>query len=173
MPPKKPDLSGYQYSALSSQVTQADRRLIDRTHNEPTGEAQTLRGRINPKEMGSRVQREQIKDLDKKKAKAKADDEAKQRSSSKRTPAGGIQGNYADVLQATADLEGLRYTPRTAETREIYELILNVVHTALGDQTSDIIRSAADTVLETLKTDHLQDFDKKKDIDDVICSISS
>ncbi|CAO1628538.1 unnamed protein product [Sympodiomycopsis kandeliae] len=175
MPPKKPDLSGYQYSALSSQITQADRRLIDRNYNEPTGEAETLKGRVNIKDMGSRVQRETIKDLDKKKAKAHAQAQAKTqaKTQSQSQPQPSSRGNYSDVLQATADLEGLTYTPRTAETREIYELILNIVHSTLGDQTSDIIRSAADAVLETLKTDTLKDFDKKKEIEDVIGALSS
>lgn len=182
MPPKKPDLSGYQYSALSSQVTQADRRLIDRRDNEPTGEGETLRGRIDPKSMGSRVQREQVKDLDKKRTKAEASDQLKQKkkksatassSSSGALGGSGIQGDYADVLQATADLEGLRYTPRTLETRGIYELILGIISTSLGDQTSDVIRSAADMVLEVLKEDELRDFDKKKEIEGVLGGLSS
>lgn len=171
MPPKKPDLSGYQYSALSSQVTQVDRRLIERRDNEPTGEAESLRGRIDPKEMGSRVQREQIKDLDKKRAKAQA--EEKSRKLIKRNAGTTTHGNHSDVLQATADLEGVRYVPRTTETREIYELILSIVHTALGDQTSDVVRSAADAVLETLKDDELKDFDKKKEIEDLVGQLSS
>jgi hypothetical protein len=36
------------------------------------------------------------------------------------------------------------------------------LHTALEDQARDIVRSAADAVLETLKSDPLKDFDKKK-----------
>ncbi|PWN30839.1 putative ATP dependent RNA helicase [Jaminaea rosea] len=177
MPPKKPgqpDLSGYQYSALSSIVSFADRRFVDNNvQNEPKGDAETLRGRIDPKSMGSRVQREQVKDLDKKKSKAAAEEKARKATSSKRSGPSAAQGNYADVLQATADLEGLRYIPRTAETREIYELILNIVHSALGDQTSDVVRSAADAALETLKDEEMRDFDKKKEIEDLVGELSS
>ncbi|CAO1626159.1 unnamed protein product [Parajaminaea phylloscopi] len=170
MPPKKPDLSGYQYSALSSQVTQVDRRLIERRENEPTGEAESLRGRIDPRDMGSRVQKEQIKDLDKKRTKAQAEDSS--RKSTKLNTKATASRDYSDVLQATADLEGLRYLPRTAETREIYELLLSLVHTALGDQTGDVVRSAADAALETLKDPELKDFDKKKEIEDLVGPLS-
>lgn len=171
MPPKKPDLSGYQYSALSSQVTQVDRRLIERRDNEPTGEAESLRGRIDVKDMGSRVQREQVKDLDKKRLKAQAEEKARKAAKSSTGPT--VRSNYTDVLQATADLEGLRYIPRTAETRDIYELILSIVHSALGDQTSDVVRSAADAALETLKDEEMKDFDKKSEIEDLIGSLNS
>ena len=59
---------------------------------------------------------------------------------------------YTDILEATQDVEGLTYRPRTTETRETYELLLSV-RQALGDQAQDIVRSAADTVLETLKSE--------------------
>jgi pre-mRNA-splicing helicase BRR2 len=66
------------------------------------------------------------------------------------------------------DIEGLTYRPRTAETQQVYELMLSVVHACLGDQAQDIVRSAADTILETLKNDSAKDFDKKRDIEDVL-----
>ena len=72
---------------------------------------------------------------------------------------------YADTIEATQDVEGLTYRPRTAETREVYQHILSAVHASLGDQAQDIVRSAADTVLETLKNENMKDFDKKKEID--------
>ncbi|KAF9504269.1 hypothetical protein BS47DRAFT_1355400 [Hydnum rufescens UP504] len=121
--------------------------------------------------MGSRVQREAPKDLDKKKKKAAALDDAEK--SQKRRVNENSNFGYTDIIEATEDVEGLTYRPRTAETRQVYELILSSVHRALGDQAQDIIRSAADTVLETLKTDALKDFDKKKDIESVIGTLTS
>ena len=73
-----------------------------------------------------------------------------------------------DKIEATENVEGLTYRPCTAETREVYELILSIVNQVLGDQANDIVRSAADTVLETLKNDSLKDFDKKKEIEDIL-----
>jgi hypothetical protein len=78
-----------------------------------------------------------------------------------------------DIIEVTQHIEGLTYRPRTVETREVYQLILSSVHTALGDQAQDIVHSAADAVLETLKNDNLKDFDKKKEIEEVIGNISN
>jgi pre-mRNA-splicing helicase BRR2 len=116
--------------------------------------------------MGSRVQRAVPKDLDKKKKKAADKQESSERATKRRQEAAGF--GYADILEATQDVEGLTYRPRTAETREVYELILSTVHLALGDQAQDVVRSAADTVLESLKSENIKDFDKKKDVEEVL-----
>ncbi|PWY99701.1 putative ATP dependent RNA helicase [Testicularia cyperi] len=181
MPPKKPDLSGYQYSALSSLVITADRS--QRRIEETSGEAESLAGRINVRDMGTAVQNQGIKDIDKKRKKAEADDDLKQRQPKRKAGAGpsaaGIgagassQNSYSDILQATAELEDLRYHPRTADTREVYELILNIVHTALGDQAQDVVRSAADTTLEILKDDDIKDNDKKAEIQEILGPLTS
>lgn len=118
--------------------------------------------------MGSRVRREAPKDVDKKKKRAAEDgtEKAPKRRAAAATVASGF--GYADILEATQDVEGIRYQPRTAETRTVYELILGTVHRSLGDQTQDIVRSAADTILETLKMEGLKDFDKKKEVEDIL-----
>ena len=73
MPPRSQrDLSGYQYSALSSLVLSSGRRSGE---NEPTGEAESLAGRIDPKAMGSRVVRQPVADVEQKKRKAAESDE--------------------------------------------------------------------------------------------------
>jgi pre-mRNA-splicing helicase BRR2 len=155
----------YAYASVS------DRRTLPRRDREPDGAPESLVGRIDPKEMGSRVQREAPKDLDKKKKKAAALEDAEK--SQKRRVNENSNFGYTDIIEATEDVEGLTYRPRTAETRQVYELILSSVHRALGDQAQDIIRSAADTILETLKSDALKDFDKKKDIESVIGTLTS
>lgn len=167
---KKPDLSQYNYGNISSLVLTADRSALPRRDKEPDGAPTSLAGRIDPREMGSRVVRQAPKDLEKKKKKV-TDPSEKQPAKRKTENAGGF--GYTDIIAATEDVEGLTYRPRTAETREVYELILSSVHSALGDQAQDIVRSAADTVLETLKNDNLKDFDKKKEIEEVIGPISS
>ncbi|WFD03560.1 RNA helicase [Malassezia obtusa] len=168
MPPQgQRDLSGYQYSALSSLVLSSGRRPGE---NEPTGEAESLVGRIDPKAMGSRVARQPIADLDKKKRKAAELDELHAGSGARKARA---TPQYANVLQASAELDGLRYMPRTDETRSVYELILALIHTALGDQASEVVRSAADTALEILKDDGLKDLDKKREIEGLLGSALS
>ena len=165
-PPGKPDLSGYNYGAISSLVLTADRSALPRRDKEPDGAPTTLAGRIDPREMGSRVQRAAPKDLDKKKRKAADKQDPSERTAKRKQEAAGF--GYTDILEATQDVEGLTYQPRTTETRDVYELILSTVHLALGDQAQDVVRSAADTVLETLKSENMKDFDKKKDVEEVL-----
>ena len=116
--------------------------------------------------MGSRVRREVPKDLQKKKKRA-TDEAVGERLPKRKTGAAAAGFGYQDVLEATQDVEGLRYKPRTAETRTVYELILESVHRTLGDVAQDVVRSAADTVLETLKTEGIKDFDKKKEVQEI------
>ena len=58
----KRDLSGYNDAAISSLVLTADRSAVPRRDKEPDGAPTSLAGRIDPREMGSRVQREVPKD---------------------------------------------------------------------------------------------------------------
>ena len=117
--------------------------------------------------MGSRVRREAPKDLQKKKKRA-TDEVIGERLPKRKTGGAAAGFGYQDVLEATQDVEGLRYKPRTAETRTVYELILESVHRTLEDVAQDVVRSAADTVLETLKTEGLKDFDKKKEVHEIL-----
>ena len=50
---KKPDLSGYNYGAISSLVLTTDRSALPRRDKEPDGSPVSLAGRIDPKDMGS------------------------------------------------------------------------------------------------------------------------
>ena len=174
-PPGKPDLSGYNYGAISSLVLTADRSVLPRRDKEPDGAPTSLVGRIDPNEMGSRVLRAQPKDMDKKKKKAlaaaAAEGNDEQRRERKRAMESGGFG-YTDIIEATQGVEGLTYRPRTAETKEVYELMLSIVHMALGDQAQDIVRSAADVVLESLKQDNVKDFDKKREVEGVLGPIT-
>ncbi|KAI8977390.1 Sec63 Brl domain-containing protein [Mycotypha africana] len=170
--------SQYQYAATSSLVLQANRKGLPRRDQEPTGEPDSLWGKIDPKDFGSRAERETPNiEAKKKKAAAKkqstGEDTSEKRRRKKEENAFNRAYGYSSVLSATEDWEGLNYRPRTKETREAYEHILAFVYEHLGDQARDVIRSAADDVLETLKTDTLKDFDKKKEIESVIGNIES
>lgn len=121
--------------------------------------------------MGTRVHREAPK-KDAKKAAASKQSAADlaERSAVKRGAASSstaATGTYNDILEAALDSEGVSYRPKTAETREVYELILGMTHRCLGDQAADVVRSATDTILDILKADDLKDFDKKREIEDI------
>ena len=166
-------MSTFQWQRLAWKTTASAKpsgvdRSVLRT-NEPTGAPESLKDRIRLQDFGDRAARESPKDLEKKKAKAKlsAVDELERnirRAQEKSTARFGA----ADVLESVAQMEGLRYRPRTTETREVYELLLGLVHQTLGDQTQEVVRSAADAVLETLKTDDLKEFDKRKEVEGVL-----
>ena len=74
----------------------------------------------------------------------------------------------AATAAADFNIEGLTYKPRTPATRATFELITTIVSKSLGDVPVATTRSAADAVLEYLKDDGLKDFDKKKEIDDLL-----
>ncbi|KAF9066554.1 Sec63 Brl domain-containing protein [Rhodocollybia butyracea] len=169
-PSKKPDLSQYNYGAISSLVLTADRSALPRRDKEPDGAPTSLAGRIDVKDMGSRVVRS-VPEMEKKKKKAQAKESGEEKP--KRSEPGVGAFGYADIIEATQDVEGLTYRPRTTETRQVYELILSEVHSLLGGQAQDIVRSAADTVLETLKNENMKDFDKKKEVEEVLGRVNS
>jgi hypothetical protein len=74
----------YQYSANASLVLQADRKHLPRRDQEPTGEPETLHGRIDPREFGSRAVREAPKDKEQKKKKAEKAEEIEERKRRKK-----------------------------------------------------------------------------------------
>lgn len=151
----------YQYRNMASLVLKADRSSIPNRQQEPTGEPETLWGRYDPKTMGDRVQREQpTQELDRMK-------EAKQRSQGKQIKARDRVG-ATSVLDAVNEFEGLMYRPRTRESKDTYALILNFLSLALGDQSRDVLRSAADEILAILKDGAVKDFDKKQQVEFIL-----
>ncbi|KAJ1331494.1 pre-mRNA-splicing helicase BRR2 [Microdochium nivale] len=165
------DVSQYKYSAMSNLVLQADRRFITRRNDDGTGDPESLAGRLRITDMGARVAREEAP---KKKAmpnvaRGEFDEgqdilarEKQKQKASQQTRQVGILGQ-ADLM-----VEGLVYRPRTSATRETYNLVLALVANNLGDVSHEIVLSAADAVLEYLKDEDLKDFDKKKEIDDLL-----
>nr|ODN85918.1 pre-mRNA-splicing helicase BRR2 [Cryptococcus depauperatus CBS 7841] len=167
------DLSQFSYGAMSSLVVNQDRSVV--RSDEPTGAPESLVGRIDLKAMGSRVSREAPKDLTKRKSKISSSnrtsaDEVERQIRHQQEKSRALMG-ASGVLDAVAEMEGLKYKPKTAETREVYELILGLIHQILGDQTQEIIRSATDTVLESLKSEDLKEFDKRKDVEGVLSAV--
>ena len=163
-------LSQYKYSAMSNLVQQHDRRFTTRRTDEATGDPESLAGRINVREMGSRAAQSRSENLTKRKEpnvqrgdiREGADVLAREQTRNKASA-----NLYA---QTDTFVEGLRYKPRTVATREIHGHILTITANSLGDVSHDVVRSAADAVLEYLKDESLKDFDKKKEIDDLLAT---
>ena len=171
------DVSQYKYSAMSNLVLQADRRFVTRRNDEVTGDPESLAGRLSIRDMGSRVARE---DAPKQKKKAsglpdvergsfREGEDVLEREQRKRKRGEPAQLRGTGILSAAdALVEGIRYRPRTPATRATYDLIITTVANNLGDVSHEVVRSAADAVLEYLKDDDMKDFDKKKEIDDLL-----
>lgn len=170
------NMGQYKYAAMSNLVLQADRRFMSRRPDEATGDPESLAGRINIKDMGGRTARDNAP-VQKKKPKSNFEVERgsiteggdvleREQRKRKRDGSGGFgAGNMAE---SNLDIEDLRYKPRTQATRATFELITTVVSKHLGDVPTHFTRSAVDAVLEFLKDENLKDFDKKKEIDDLL-----
>ncbi|KAI9679963.1 MAG: DEIH-box ATPase [Caeruleum heppii] len=171
------DVSMYKYSAMSNLVLQADRRFVTRRNDEVTGDPESLANRISIKDMGSRTARDEVPSQKKKptgpegieRGGIREGEDVLEREQKKRKRGEPAQLRGTGILSAAdALIEGIRYRPRTPATRATYDLILTTVANSLGDVPHDVVRSAADAVLETLKDDNTKDFDKKKEIDDLL-----
>ncbi|KKA23733.1 Pre-mRNA splicing helicase [Rasamsonia emersonii CBS 393.64] len=167
----------YKYSAMSNLVLQADRRFITRRNDEPTGDPESLAGRISVRDMGSRVSRDtapkskkmQVGPADIERGAIGEGEDVLEREQRKRKR--GEQGQLRGTgILSAADMliEGLKYRPKTPATRATYDLILTMTANHLGDVSHEVVRSAADAILETLKDENMKDFDKKKEIDDLL-----
>ena len=146
----------------------------DRVTGEPTGEPETLWGRIKPGQFGDRVHRDKPAELE----------DRKKRARERRK--GGMDQDDLDALNArrkkgraqamssvlTADADG-SYRPKTRETRAAYEALLGMIQGQFGDQPQDVLRGAADEVLEVLKDDHKTDPERKKDVEALMGATSS
>ncbi|EPS64394.1 hypothetical protein M569_10384, partial [Genlisea aurea] len=153
----------YEYRANSSLVLTTDSRPRD-TH-EPTGEPETLWGKIDPKSFGDRAYRDKPPELKEKlqKSKKKKDRdtalEATQPKSKKR--------RLQEESVLTSSDEGV-YQPKTKETAAAYEAMLSVIQQQLGGQPLNIVSGAADEILAVLKNENLKNPDKKKEIEKLL-----
>ncbi|OMJ14023.1 U5 small nuclear ribonucleoprotein [Smittium culicis] len=165
--------SQYSYAANSNLVLQADRSELPRRVNEPSGEPESLWGKINPKEMGSRIRKDatnnksDISSTNNDSFNLSEIESIKKSTKSKRSARKPAYG-YDDALAASENLDGLSYIPQTQETREIWSLILEFFKRYLGEQTEEIIYSASEESLQLLKDPNIKDLDKKKQIEQML-----
>lgn len=145
----------------TSMVIQTDRSEIIRRDKEAGSDAvESLWGRVNVSEMGSRAGREAVPQsggsvlglAGGRKKKASAYNEI------------GVRGDDDEVE--------LKYRPRTKETRTAYEHILTFLQQAadFSDQPASILRSATEEVLIILKSteESWKDLDRKLKIESVL-----
>ncbi|KAI3923489.1 hypothetical protein MKW92_028346 [Papaver armeniacum] len=156
----------YDYKANSSLVLTTDSR---RRHDvdESTGEPETLRGKIDPKQFGDKVYRGRPIELEEKikkskKKKKQRDDDYLRDSKLRRI----------EVKSVLDSLEEGVYKPKTKESRAGYEALLGCMQQNLGGQPQDVIYDAADVILGVLKDDKVKNLDKKREIEKLLGAIS-
>ncbi|BBM97599.1 pre-mRNA-splicing helicase BRR2 [Marchantia polymorpha subsp. ruderalis] len=162
----------YEYRANSSLVLTTDTRPRD-TH-EPTGEPESLWGKIDPKSFGDRVYHGRPQELEEKLTKAKKKRAAKEKEKSfVDVPKKASKRQRASQDESVFSIvdDGM-YRPKTKETRAAYEALLSTIQLQFGDQPQDILRGAADEVLAVLKNDKFKDPDKKKEIEKLLNTMS-
>ncbi|KAL9604838.1 MAG: hypothetical protein Q9219_000286 [cf. Caloplaca sp. 3 TL-2023] len=171
------NLGQYKYAAMSNLVLQHDRRFSTRRNDEMTGDPESLAGRINIRDMGSRSGHDDLSKQKKKptgpkdieRGSIREGEDVLEREQRKRKRGEPQQSRGAGILSAAdALVEGLKYRPRTPATRQTYDLILTTTANNLGDVPHEVVRSAADAVLELLKDENMKDLDKKREIDDLL-----
>ncbi|KAL0699137.1 hypothetical protein Bca4012_055259 [Brassica carinata] len=142
----------YEYRANSSLVITSENRPRD-TH-EPTGEPESLWGKMDPKSFGDRVAKGRPEG--KLKKKKERDDTVSLSRQSKRR-----RLREENVL---TDTDGVVYQPKTKETRAAYEALLSVIQKQLGWLPLNISSGFADEILAVLKNDAVKNPEKKVEI---------
>eukprot|EP01105_Mastigella_eilhardi_P003553 TRINITY_DN145_c0_g1_i1.p1 TRINITY_DN145_c0_g1~~TRINITY_DN145_c0_g1_i1.p1 ORF type:complete len:2180 (+),score=716.66 TRINITY_DN145_c0_g1_i1:39-6578(+) len=134
--------------------------------NEPTGEPETLAGRVSKAKMGDRVQYTKPADMLEQERKARVvrqrdKPKMKREHKAKKLKVAGPK----NVLQATEELEQGVYRPKTRETKLEYEKLLTFMQEALGDQPQDVLRGAADETLAVMKNDKKSQPERKVELE--------
>ena len=153
----------YDYHANAGLVLNQGRRRGQggaRGGAEPTGEAETLRGRIDARAMGDRA------------AFAKPDTTGSKKQASAVGPAPKKRKTQAPPAATLADdyaIDGC-YQPRSQETRRAYEAMLSIVREDFGDQPRDVMRFAADEIIAALRAPARTDAERRNAVSDVLAA---
>lgn len=167
----------YAYHEMSNKVEQAER---SRGRNrEPTGEVESWRGRTATFRMGDRVVAGT--DADKKKAAAadKKDGPPKKKAKTSKSGSGTgdlLVGAGVNKGQSIVDLGNLTgYQPKTEQAKAAYENLLALIggKQYLGNQDPQVLRDAAEEIVQTLKDDHLRDPEKHENISQILTGKSA
>jgi pre-mRNA-splicing helicase BRR2 len=138
---KKPD---YSYQANSNLVLKQSRA---KQSDEPTGQAESLYGKITKHDFGSRAGRERV-------------------------PIPKTKQPKADAISKQTKLnldgfENLNYRPKTMKTMQNYQLILILIKKYLGDYDESTLKSCVDSCIEVLFK-YLKDGEKLKEIQEIV-----
>jgi pre-mRNA-splicing helicase BRR2 len=158
----------YEYRANSNLVLTTDQRHS--RNDEPSGEVETLHGKMTGMRMGDRVAHGRSLEYKEMKEAAQARRD-KKREKGERVASAGAKRLKQDKATVFDDHAAGTYRPKTEETRGAYELMLSFIQGQLGDQPQDILRGAAHETLVVLKDDKYREPDKKKEVEKLLNSM--
>lgn len=148
----------FSYKANSNLVIQTNQRNRE---NVPTGEAESLAGRIKYR-MG---------DLAEKRSKPKI----KEKSQVKRKVNKSIvnENDSGNILDLDLRNAGNSYIPTTMETKLAYDELLGILTDILGSQPSKILEDIAFELLVVLKNDELREDEKRRRCKEIVMELNS
>ena len=156
----------YSYAENASLVLTADREG-KRIRGEPTGEAETLAGRIDPRGFGDRVRRAPEDEANvttttgKKKTRSTGDALEEKDALTIEMNQRRKRARADELLARPDDVRG-DYRPKSRETRQAHEALLSLLSQQLGDVPADVLHGAADECLVVLKGDLTSDAEKRR-----------
>lgn len=160
----------FEYRTNSNLVLQ--REGAAPSQNEPTGEPESLRGRVYNK-MGDMVLYEKPKEIDEIKEKKRKKVEEKARSGDSIVQKKAKMDIHKGETVLSSDVtETQIYRPRTQQTKSVYEQLLYRLQQPLGGQAPDVLRGAADEVLAAIKTDGVLDSERKSHVEEVVGEVT-
>ena len=165
----------YEYKANASLVLQADK--TERRMHEPSGMPESLWGRIDAKAFGDRVKTTNDDKIHAKKKKTKNAIDLKHSQDSDAFATSNTHkkrkktGHKRDVLSSEMNFNS-GYKPKTRETRAAYEVLLKSMTEQFGEQPSDVLRGAAEEVLETLKDTSVNEKKRKEEVESLVGELS-
>ncbi|KAL6139843.1 hypothetical protein ACLB2K_058144 [Fragaria x ananassa] len=145
-----------QLRSNSGLVLTSDSRSRD--SHAPSGETESLRGRIDPNRFGDRAHTARPK---RDRPDPTPEPELIYGSTKRR------RFSEESVLNTTEE-DGAVYRPKTKETRAAYEALLHLIRQRLGDQPASVVHGAADEVLAVVKG---KSFGKRKEIENLLNSV--
>ncbi|KAF0701712.1 Aste57867_7878 [Aphanomyces stellatus] len=156
----------YAYQTNSSLVLQADRDGRRRRNDEPTGEVESLAGKITYR-MGDLAQRADAPKSKPKTKKRKQDANDSSVVSVKKLFVGG----HKNILKRTE--ESFSYIPSNEVSRAAYEELMQVMIKYLGDQPTEIMTDAAEEILQIVKNEDYRDDEKFRETSKLLHNIPS
>lgn len=156
----------YEYGANSNLVLESEgRRRVD----EPKGEVESLRGRVTKIKMGDRLKDRKVdpQDSDFQAAKRqKVTIAVNDKAPTKKVNS--LLGSANNILESADELSGYHYTPKSAESMAAYEELLLFTQQIIGDQPSEVLKSAANEILSILKDGYHDNNFKQKEISSLL-----